>query len=92
MRNHLDIIYLWSIVDNREQMMYYNRQCGEPLMSEYEILIGKTVLEAALVFPEITIRTMESNGKGLRGTCDFLKSRLNVATVDGKIVRIMGIG
>lgn len=49
-------------------------------------------LEEAIMLSGLTIRPMCENGEMLIGTCDYRPDRVNVATVDGIITEILGLG
>lgn len=57
-------------------------------------IIGKTVAEAntACESNGYTMRIMEKDGQPLMGTCDLRSNRVNVAVLNGNVIRLQGIG
>lgn len=61
-------------------------------MEEYDVLIGKTLEEARLLFPENKIRVRVSDGVPQMGTTEVNGTRINVSVQDGIIKNILNMG
>jgi len=75
---------------------------NEPVVAmKVEDLVGKTIKEATEIIDRVmnpagnivtTIRETEIDGEGMMVTMDFRDDRVNVATANGVITKIMNCG
>jgi hypothetical protein len=57
-------------------------------------IIGKTIAEANAIC-EVNgymMRIMEQDGESLIGTCELRSNRINVAVLNGNVIKLQGIG
>lgn len=55
-------------------------------------VIGLTLEDARKVYTLGPIRVMMRNGERLIGTRDYVRNRLNVSTVHGRIAEVLSVG
>lgn len=87
-----EIVLAWTEEYPNE---FYEAQLERKIkMFNYDDLIGLSLQDAVAKAGEngFTIRTRTKDGQPMMGTCDYQTHRINVATQDGKVVSIQGIG